>query len=206
MFYHPLKDRLKDYVVFSLSDIRKIDPKFYSPRLNDWQKKGYIKKMRRGYYMFADEKINEETLFLMANRLYQPSYVSFEMALHYYGLIPEGVYTVTSATSKKTQTFETPLGHFSYRKIKPSLFFGYKLEQIKGQTYKIAEIEKTVLDYLYLNPQMATDEDFYEWRFDCEEFLAKADMKKLNTYAEAFKNKALNKRLKKLLAYINNQK
>jgi predicted transcriptional regulator of viral defense system len=202
MQYHKLKEQLKDFIIFSLSDIRKVDPKFYRPRLNEWQAKGYIKKLRRGYYMFADLALNEDALFLIANRLYAPSYVSFEMALSHYGLIPEGVYSVTSASSKKTTSFETPITRFSYRKIKPSLFFGYQLQKHRGQWYKIAEIEKAVLDHLYLNPKIAQEADFYEWRFNSEEFLEKSDMIKLHKYAAAFKNKRLTIRLEKLLAFM----
>lgn len=206
MKYQELKEQLKNFTVFSLNDIRKIEAKFYRRRLNEWQAKGYIKKLRRGYYMFSDLIINEETLFLIANRLYAPSYVSFEMALSYYSLIPEGVYLITSASGKKTVSFKTPIAEFSYRKIKPELLFGYRMEKQRGQGYKIAEMEKAVLDYLYLNPKIAEESDFYEWRFNSEEFLSKADMAKLNEYAKAFNNKQLMLRLKKFLLFMHNSK
>jgi len=77
MQYFELKEQLKNFAVFTLSDIRKIEAKFYRARLNDWQTKGHIKKLRRGYYMFADLALSEKTMFLIANRLYAPSYVSF---------------------------------------------------------------------------------------------------------------------------------
>src|SRR5437763_1371478 len=86
MHYQALKEQLKNFSIFSVSDIRKIDPKFYPARLSEWQKKGILKKLRRGYYMFADATLNEQALFLIANHLYPPSYVSFESALSYYGL------------------------------------------------------------------------------------------------------------------------
>lgn len=206
MNYHELKEQLRDFVVFSLNDIRKIEPDFYRRRLNEWQIKRYIKKLRRGYYMFSDVELNEETLFLIANKLYCPSYISFEMALSYYGLIPEGVYSVTSASSKKTARFKTPIAEFSYRRIKPALLFGYCLENQNGQKYKIAEMEKALLDYLYLNPQIARKEDFYEWRFNSQEFLAKVDMLKLNKYAKAFYNKRLLARLKKIITFMQHSK
>lgn len=202
MRYFELKQQLKDFTVFSLADIRKIEPDFYRSRLNEWQKKGYIKKLRRGYYIFSDVVLDEETLFLIANRLYGPSYVSLEMALSYYGLIPEGVYSVTSVGGKKSAIFKTPIAEFSYRRIKSSLLFGYKLEQKNGQGYKIADIEKTVLDYLYLNPNIINEADFHEWRFNSQEFLSRADIKKLREYAEAFKNKRFSARLEKLLTLI----
>ena len=36
--------------------------------------------------------------YLVANAIYSPSYLSFDFALAYYGLIPEAVYVYTSAT------------------------------------------------------------------------------------------------------------
>ena len=204
MQYQELRQKLTDFSVFSLSDIRKIESDFHRRRLNEWQEKGYIKKLRRGYYIFSDLSISEETLFLIANRLYDPSYVSLEMALSRYGLIPESVYGVTSIGSKKTADFKTPVATFLYRSIKPSLLFGYKLEGTKKQRYKIADIEKAVLDYLYFNKHLSANDDFEGIRFNGEEFLKKADMQKFERYLRAFKNKNLTERAGALITYIKN--
>jgi predicted transcriptional regulator of viral defense system len=206
MQYQVLRDQLKDFSVFSLSDVRKIEPKFYSSRLSEWQEKGYIKKLRRGYYMFADTDLNEERLFLIANHLYTPSYVSLESALSYHGLIPEGVYSITSVGTKKTARFQTPVADFVYKNIRPQLLFGYHLKQISGQGYKIAEIEKAVLDYLYLNPNIVKDADFHEWRFNSEEFLLRADIGKLRGYANASYRKSFCARLERLISLIEKNK
>jgi len=205
MTYNELKEQLNNFVVFTLNDIRKIEPRFYRSRLNEWQSKGYIKKLRRGHYLFSDIKLDEQALFLIANKLYFPSYISFEMAFSYYGLIPESVYGITSATTKKTNNFKSPVGEFIYHKIRPSLMFGYRLESYQNQNYKIAEIEKAVLDYLYINPQLETEADLFELRFNSGEFQAKADMPKLNQYLVAFKNKSLSKRVEIFLQFIKKQ-
>ncbi len=205
MTYNALKEQLTSFVVFTLNDIRKVEPSFYRSRLNEWQSKGYIKKLRRGYYIFNDTKLDEQALFLIANKLYAPSYVSFEMAFSHYGLIPESVYGITCVTTKKTASFKTPLGEFIYHKVKPSLMFGYNLVNYQNQNYKMAEIEKAVLDYLYINPQIETKADFFELRFNSQEFLAKADMQKLNQYLAVFKNNNLNKRVEGFLQFIKNQ-
>lgn len=206
MKYQELKEQLKNFVTFSLNDLRKMEPNFCRRRLNEWKNKGYIKKLRRGHYMFTDIPLNEESFFLIANRLYSPSYVSLETALSHYGLIPEGVYSITSVSTKKTSKFNTPITEFSYNKIKSTLFFGYRLEEHKGQKYKIAEIEKAFLDYLYFNPHLEDAADFHEWRFNSEDFLAKADTFKLKKYADAFHNKRFTSRLKKILEFINQSK
>ncbi|MDO8521045.1 MAG: hypothetical protein Q7S52_02935 [bacterium] len=206
MQYQVLKEQLRSFSVFSLSDIRKIDQKFYSSRLSQWQEKGYIKKLRRGYYIFADANLNEEKLFLIANRLYSPSYVSLESALSYYGLIPEGVYSITSVSSTKTARFETPVADYAYRNVRPQLLFGYHLKQVGGQGYKIAEIEKAVLDYLYLNPNIVREADFHEWRFNSREFLERANISKLRLYAKESYRKSFCVRLEKLILLIEKNK
>ncbi len=206
MKYQELRSKLGGHVVFSLSDIRKIDPRFYRVQLDDWQTAGSIKKLRRGHYYFSDTLLDESTLSLIANRLYAPSYVSLESALSRYGLIPEGVYSITSASTRKTAVFSTPIGEFSYHTVSPALFFGYQLESSHAQQYKIAEIEKAVLDYLYLNPTIAQEEDFHEWRFNSAEFIARADRAKLLRYAKAFRRRGFGQKLEHLLGLIDRTK
>ena len=203
MQFFELRTQLSDFLVFSTKDIEKIDSAFHSQRLSEWQAKGYIKRVTKEYYIFSDLEINESVLFLIANKIYSPSYISFEMAFSYYSLIPEAVYSVTSATSQKTNNFKTSFGEFIYRHIKPKLMFGYKLVEYKNQSFRIAEIEKAVLDYFYLNVHLKTENDFAEMRFKREEFKALANIDKLNNYLDAFENKALEKRVKRFLKYIN---
>ena len=71
--------------------------------------------------------------------------------MSHYHLIPEGVFQVTSASTKNTANYTSSVGDFNYRHIKPSLFFGYKLLKEKNFTVKIAEPEKVILDYFYIN-------------------------------------------------------
>ena len=39
MQYLQLKENLKNFTIFTLNDIKKIDPDFGRSRLNEWQKK-----------------------------------------------------------------------------------------------------------------------------------------------------------------------
>jgi len=203
MQFFELKAQLGGFLVFSTKDIKKIDSTFYSQRLSEWQAKGYIKKITKEHYIFSDLEINESVLFLIANKIYSPSYISLEMAFSYYNLIPEAVYSITSVTSQKTNHFKTDFGGFGYRHLKPSLMFGYKMIQYKNQCFLIAEVEKAVLDYFYLNSHLKTENDFAELRFKSDEFKSLANIEKLNKYLQAFENKALEKRIKKFLKYIN---
>lgn len=203
MQYLELKTRLNKFLVFSSNDIEKIDPDFHSQRLSEWQAKGYIRKLTKEFYTFFDLEINEPVLFLIANKIYEPSYVSLEMALGMYNLIPESVYGITSVASGKTNRFKTEVGEFIYRHLKPELMFGYKLIEYQGQRYKIAEVEKAVLDYLYLNSDMKEKADFDGWRFNIDEFKKQADMQKFARYLGEFKNKRLEARAKRFIKFLN---
>jgi len=204
MKYLELKNELNNFPIFSLNEIKIIEPNFYRPRLNEWQDKGYIKKVIRGYYIFSDLPLSEEILFKIANRIYLPSYVSLESALSYYHLIPESIYGITSISTRKTYHFKTSIGEFIFRSIKLQLFFGYYLMNYKEQYLKMAEIEKAFLDYFYLHPDLETEPDFNSLRINREMFFEQMDKKKLINYLEKFNQKKLTRRINAFWSYLKN--
>ena len=140
---------------------------------------------------------------MIANRIYEPSYVSLEMVLSIYGIIPEAVYGITSVTSQNTRDISAPMGNFIYRHIQSNLMFGYELREHGGHYYQIAELEKAILDYLYLNSKINDSESFEGMRFNVSELKEKLNIEKFNKYLEAFHNKSLARRAKKFLQFIN---
>ena len=110
-------------------------------------------------------------------------------------LIPEGVYTITSATTLKTHKFTTSLGAFTYRHLKPELMFGYRLVEVAGQRFKIAEPEKVLLDYMYLNTELQSANDFESLRINQAELRTLLNESRLIEYLALFENKALEKRV-----------
>jgi predicted transcriptional regulator of viral defense system len=122
-------------------------------QLNRWLKKGLIIKLKKGIYLLNknDRRGNPDQVFL-ANQLYGPSYVSLEFALNLYGLIPERVAEVTSISTKKTARFSNEFGEYSYQHIKPEAFRGFRsVKDSNGFCSFIAEPEKAIVDFLYLN-------------------------------------------------------
>src|SRR4030043_614617 len=112
MNYLNLRGSLKNFSVFSLRDILRGEPGFHRRRLNEWQAKGYIRKVIKGFYIFSDLPLDELVLFEIANRVYKPSYVSLESALAYYQLIPESVFGVTSVSTRRTYRFAPGFADF----------------------------------------------------------------------------------------------
>jgi hypothetical protein len=87
-------------------------------KISDLVKSGELVRLKKGFYAFSKAYLTKPIdLTSVANTLYAPSYVSFDYALSYYGMIPERVSEITSATSKNEKLFETPIGRFSYKKV-----------------------------------------------------------------------------------------
>jgi len=202
MQYIELRELLKGFTIFSLREIRSLDSSFHRRRLSEWQEKGYIRKVVRSYYVFSDLEMNESVLFEIANRIYAPSYISLEMALSYYHLIPESVYGVTSVSTRRTYTFRTPIAEFSYRTMKPALFFGYELVKYNGEVYKIASIEKAILDYLYLHPDINTPGDFAGLRIDRDMLFDQAKKERADEFLSRFDQKTLTGRFRTLWEFL----
>ena len=199
MNFISFKNSLREFPIFSIADIRAVHSSFDRRRLSEWQKKGYIKKIIKGRYLFSDVDIDENTLFAIANKIYKPSYISFETALSYHRLIPESLYMITSAATRRTAAFDTPITRFSYRTIKPTLFFGYSL--LPGGI-KMAFMEKAILDYFYINPAVRTEDDFASLRINREEMLSQVNKERLTDYVQRFNHKRLSKTMKHFLGWL----
>ncbi len=156
--------------------------------IKDHQEDLFI-KLRNGLYgLKADPPAELE----IANRLYLPSYVSFEYALAHYRIIPESVYTITSATPKITREFTVQGKSFEYYRIKKEAYRGYRSEKKGPRTILIAEPEKALADYLYFVDLK---------RRTLNERLNLRNIKKKSTlsYTSFFKRKSLTKLVRSVL-------
>lgn len=178
--------------LFSILDYQRIlEVKNYSSArssISRYLKLGIIQKACKGLYFLTD---NPPSNFEIANKVYQPSYISFESALSFYGIIPETIYEIISATARPPRTFVVNNIKFSYKKIKKSCFDGYKSTKIQNIPILIAEPEKALVDYLYL-VALGKRRLSYE-RVD----LSKVKKSRVNQYAKKF-------RKPKLIELINN--
>lgn len=125
-----------------------------SIQLSRWVNSGRLIQLRRGVYAIAKPyRQVEPHPFLVANALRKNSYVSLQSALAFHGLIPEHVPVCTSVTSGRSETLETPLGTYIYRRAKPDYLFGFRqLEVAANQFAFVAMAEKALLDLVYITP------------------------------------------------------
>lgn len=124
-------------------------------------KKGCLISLKKGLYtterfylITFDKKPYSEYL---ANVLRYPSYLSLEYVLSLNGLIPEGIFALTSITIKSSRIYENKFGSFIYRNVKKELFCGYL--QVKKGEFLISQatVAKALFDFLYLKRNLSSD-------------------------------------------------
>ena len=108
---------------------------------------GVIFRITRGLY----ETNKNVSPCLLASSILSPSYLSFDWALSFYGLIPEKVVAITSATlrERKNKTFINCFGRYEFSDI-PSSAFSEGLTCLERGDYivRIASKEKAICDSL----------------------------------------------------------
>jgi len=127
-------------------------------------KKGSLVKLKRGLY----ETGRDANPFAIASVLYSPSYVSFQSALSFYGLIPERVVGVTSASlgARKNKNYKTPYGDFSYQDVPEAVFnLGLTWVDDPESPFLIATKEKALCD-LIMKSVTVSEKDFPVFLFD----------------------------------------
>lgn len=204
MHFFDFQKRMSYYPVFTSNEARNVffDERNILVQIAFWTKKGYIKKIKKGLYVLtgAEKEINPLAL---SAKIYEPSYLSLEFALNYYGVIPDIPGTYTSVTSRKTMAYTNQFGNFSYQKVKRNLFFGYLSFSEKNLSFNLATPEKALMDYLYLNKNklIAGDDFWREMRID-ENF--KFSRKKIELYKKLFQDEKVNQLVDSILSYQKN--
>ncbi|MBK8904578.1 MAG: hypothetical protein IPM53_25595 [Anaerolineaceae bacterium] len=148
-------------------------------QLSDWTREKKVIQLRRGIYAFPDQNPHP---FVVANHLVPGSYVSLQMALAYYHLIPEHVVVVTSVTTQRPGEYDNKFGRFSYRHIHSSLFYGIEYRLLVNNEYAyVATPEKALLDLIHFRPQGDSREYIESLRLQNLDIL---DLKRLHRLAE----------------------
>lgn len=173
----------KGYKLFTAADFRRaigLSRSSAYKALERYAKRGAVVRIRNGLYSLPRAANNP---LVVANVLYRPSYVSYETALAHHHLIPEVVYAVTCATTRRTQELEVGEQSYIYHAIKRAAFTGYRGYKLGPDTVMMADPEKALCDYLFLVfLKKRALNDRIDWK--------KVDRKKLAKYARLFKPKA----------------
>ena len=186
---------LRIFTPYEISIIFNVSLRSVHAFFNYYLNKEMILKIKKNYYCLKSFIPSD---FFIASFVYQPSYISLETTLSYYGIIPETTYELISITPKKTFNFKFNKKSFVYHRIKKEFFFGYQLKDLNSERFFLADKEKAILDYLYfcfLKKKILND----RLTIDPKKF----DKKKLNQYLARFENRNfqeyVREKLKKIL-------
>jgi predicted transcriptional regulator of viral defense system len=139
----------KNLEIFSPQDFQrlfKVTRFSASKFIHQYTKKNFFSKIKNGLYCLSS--LNPSS-FELANKIYEPSYISLETALAFYGIIPETTYSISSISCKATRSFTALDKKFNYHRIKKELFTGYFFKKQADEKFLIAEPEKAFFDYIY---------------------------------------------------------
>lgn len=121
---------------------------------------GELISLRRGLYATRRD-LDPRCL---AGPIYGPSYVSFETALAWHGMIPEGVAEVLSATVKRAVTFENAFGRFRYLAVPKAAYpIGVSRITESDLPFLIASPTKALVDRIAREPGFRSMAEVGRW-------------------------------------------
>lgn len=153
-------------------------------RINLLTSLGWLRRIKRGLYLIIDSLVARSQIDVpltsIANALMRDSYISLSHALNYYQLFDQYSPTVVSITftANKKYLFDNYI--FRYLKVKKNMYFGFTEKIVDGKKVRIAEAEKALIDYLYLDKSFESVNLVFE---KLKEYSQELDLKKLQKYA-----------------------
>lgn len=116
----------------------------------------------------------------VVNELQPNAYVSLESALLEWGVSSQSPVALTCVSLSKTRTVKTSSVYLLFRKLKSELYWGFIEKKTRYSSYKIAEPEKALLDWIYFQLRDGLPVSFDEHSFE------KLSLSRLKNYAEKY--------------------
>jgi hypothetical protein len=153
MKWAELLKEFSDQPLFHSSMLRIFDdvPAHIEVQLSRWSRSGKLCRIRRSWYLIEEPyRARDVSEAVIANSVVQPSYLSLDWALGFYGLIPEAIFNPTSITTARGIEFEAEGRRYFYHHVQPIFFTGYEKVEGSGDVFIIAAPEKALLDKIYI--------------------------------------------------------
>jgi predicted transcriptional regulator of viral defense system len=117
--------------------------------LRRYTAKGILEEVSKGLYL--NTLANGFSARDVVNVVRPRSYISLETALAEWGISTQHPVALTCVSLLDARTIKTKSLNISYRKINETLFWGFQEKKTRYTTYKIAEPEKALLDWIYFS-------------------------------------------------------
>lgn len=172
-------------------------------RIQKLNQAGWLKRVKRGLYLVIDNLTsrfqNENSLMLISNSLNKNSYISFSYALNYYQMYDQYSKNVIAISEKQSNDFNFDDFVFKFTKVKKSMYFGFSKKNSAGKLINIADVEKVLIDYLYIDKSFASASLVFE---KISNYQHEIDFDKLQEYTLLCDN-TIKRKVGYLLDYIN---
>ncbi len=156
----------------------KLSERVVRDALRRYEAKGLVERVSTKIYInHFNQQFSPRDL---VNVLRPRSYISLESALVERGIITQSPSILTCVTPGYPQSFRSKSVSVVYRRISPELYWGFEEKATRYNKYLIAEPEKALLDWIYLNRQEGLPTPLDELQL---QFLTPA---KLRDYAQRF--------------------
>lgn len=123
-------------------------------RINKLTKQGWLKRIKKGVYVLSDLS-TRGTLAIshkaVVNILVEEAYISFETALQHHGLYDQLLTSINAASLKQYKSTIIDRITYNFIKTQQGYFYGWDTYDIDGQTVKIANNEKALIDLIQLH-------------------------------------------------------
>ncbi len=149
-----LKDRARKSPVVLVEEIAEtfeLVPASVQRSLARLQSRGLVERIANGIYV--NRLAHEVSETDLVNILRPCAYVSLESALRYWGISTQSPSALTCVTVGKPREYHSKDLNLRYRTVSPKLFWGFQEKTTRYGSYKLAEPEKALLDWIYLSLQ-----------------------------------------------------
>lgn len=170
--------------VFTITDLRRItgtSRKTAYVYLNRMLKRGLVHKVEKGRFTLYSDP------FLISTQLVYPSYISFISALFLHGKTTQTINEILVATPKRKRSMSSFGMRIRFVRLNPRFIFGFKKVKKGNSFIFLAELEKAIVDSLYLPRYCPMSEAFSA--------LKDADVEKALEFASKLRIEAVNRRL-----------
>jgi len=144
------------------------------------ERRGLVEHVSRRLYV--NKLAHDFSARELVSILRPEAYISLESALAEWGISTQSPSALTCVTTGFPRKFRSASVHILYRHIGKKLYWGFEHKRTLRGSYRIAEPEKALLDWLYLQRQDGLPTAFDELN------LKGIDRKKLLRYAVKYPN------------------
>lgn len=174
-----------------VADELHLDPEVARQGLLRQEKRGLVEHLGKSRFLLRVSRDSSGRELI--NQLREHAYLSLETVLRDAGISTQSPKFLTCVTTGRNGDFRSKSFAVEYRHISPKLFWGFREKRTLYGSYKVAEPEKAILDWIYLARQNGQPAETDE--FD----ISQIDRGKLLDYSVKFP-KPVRQQIKDLLA------